>query len=338
MLIEVDSPACLPLGLAKFGENKHCLLGLTVQHPPVQLFAQAHSKLQITGPRADKGYEQARRFLQHHQLAYQAEVEIELSAPNFVGLGSEAMLGLSLAKALSWVHGLPEEKRNPIAWAQSLNLPPENALEIYGFDRGGLLLVDIVPGTDNTLPALLRRHEIDHPEKEAWAFVFYFPNTPAGASPTLEAEQRLALWNAASFLSSESGRLIDEALWPAVESNDFDAFSHSLLSLHQLNLEALAQAGTPQQISPENEPILTLMRQSRAIACGQNLTGLSLYGLVQGGPASRELRQKIRNYVGYFGGTVMATITANRGVAETVRDENLAANKMIPLRLNLPQQ
>jgi predicted sugar kinase len=323
MLIEIAAPASLPLGLVRF-EDKTCLLGLTVQHPPVNLFAGSHSKLQISGPRADKGHEQAVRFLDNLRLKPQAQVEIEYAVPMFVGLGSEASLGLSIAKALAWIHNLPAEQQNMPVWAQALGLGPSQGLEYWGFDQGGLLLVDAEPKVAGQMPGLLRRREIEHTEKEAWSLVFYFPNVPDETPETLEADRLTALLQAAPHLSKNSGRLVDEKLWPAVASDDIELFGQTLLALQQMNEAALTRAGTPLEISTDDQAILDLMRASGAVAWGQNLTGLSFYGLVKGGQASRELRKKVRAHVGFFGGIVLATITDNRGVGEAVRDENLA--------------
>ncbi len=80
MLIEIGAPVCLPLGLVQV-DNKTCLLGLTLQHPPVHLSAQAYAGFMVTGARADIGYKYATRFLDCHQLEHRANVEIELAIP-----------------------------------------------------------------------------------------------------------------------------------------------------------------------------------------------------------------------------------------------------------------
>lgn len=340
MLIEVGAPAMLPLGLVKIADDprsKICLLGLTVQHPPAQIFAQAHPKLQISGPRADLAYEQALRFLQQHHLKQQGEVEIEYTIPNLVGLGSEAMQGLALAKALAWVHNLPAESQQTTALAQALNLESQHALEMWGFDRGGLLLLDLDSMAEHGLPPLIRRQEIDHKEKFAWVFVFYFPDDTSAVSDAkhLEAERRANLLQAAPHLSSETGQLVTEKLWPAVENDDFETFAHNLLALHRMNEEALVKAGLPSVIKAEDQAVLEVMRENGALAWGQNLTGYSFYGLIKGGQASRELRKKLRKHVGFFGGTILATITDNRGVVEIIRDKSLADDKLAPIRVKV---
>jgi predicted sugar kinase len=337
MLIEVGAPAMLPLGLVKFEtevQSKICLLGLTVKHPPVQIFAQAHSTLQISGPRADLAYQQAHRFLQHYHLKPQGEVEIEYTIPNLVGLGSEASQGLALAKALAWVHDLPSEAQHSADFAQVLQLEPRQALEVRGFEQGGLLLLDLTAPPEQGLPPLVRRLEIEHSEKEAWAFVFYFPDDTSTVPETLETEQWANLLQASSHLSSETGQLVDEKLWPAVANDDFETFAQSLLRLHQLNEAALGKAGHTRVVKAEDQAVLEVMRENGAVAWGQNLSGYSFYGLIKGGQASRDLRKKLRDHIGFFGGTILATITDNRGAAEAIKNKSLDDDKLSPIRVN----
>ncbi|MDX1523275.1 MAG: hypothetical protein R3264_16740 [Anaerolineae bacterium] len=331
MLIEVGSPATLPLGLVKFnddGAEKICLLGLTVQHPPVQMFAEKRNKFQITGPRADLAHRFAAQFYKHHHLKPQVELEIESTIPNLVGLGSATMLGLSVHKALSWTQQFSEEQRQTEAFAQVLALEPWQTLDLWGFDRGGLLLIDLERLSPDGLPTISKRQEIQHKEKEAWAFVFYFPDRTETLPETLEAERWAALFKSSSHLSDETGELVTAKLWPAVEADDVETFGESLLALHQLNEEALAKAGTPLEIAPEDLAVLDVMRDTGAVAWGQNLTGFSFYGLIKGGQPSRVLRKNIRDKVGFFGGTVLATITDNRGSVEAIHNRAIDEGQM----------
>jgi predicted sugar kinase len=317
MLIEVGAPCCLPLGLIRF-PDKTALLGIILQHPPVDVFAEAAAHFGVTGPRADLGYEQARRFLSHHRLEPRAEVEIELAIPAFMGLGSEAMLGLSLARALAWVYGLPTH--DTPALAHAVGLEPEHGLELWGFDRGGLLLVAADHGAALETPPL-RRAPIAHLDhEEAWSFVFHLPRVPLGTPATLEADRRARLLRSAPHLSVETSHLLEAGLWPALEQNDLAAFARALMAIQQLNYEALAEAGTPHAVTGEAQAVLDVMRDHGALAWGQCLGGLGLYGLVKGASASIELRHHLSRHVGIYGGVVMATITDNDGARHTLRE------------------
>ncbi|MBL7164726.1 MAG: hypothetical protein ISS57_19230 [Anaerolineales bacterium] len=317
MLIEIGAPSVLPFGLVRL-ENKTCLLGITVQHPPVHLSTKAYTGFKITGARGDVGYEYATKFLDYHQLKHQAEVEIELAIPAFVGLGSEAILGLSIAQTLSQLNGLTSEKNDPSALAKAIDLKPQNALELWGFDQGGLLLVES-DSPAGEVPGIIRRQEIQHDDKEAWAFVLHFPRIPGDTPKTLEAQRLENLLQAAPHLSNESGELV-ENLWSAVDDDNLENFAHALRELSKLNDEALASAGISAPLSQEEQAILNVMLENGALTCGRSVTGLALYALVKGSSATVSLRHALRDHVGHHGGTAMATITDNHGARVVIKD------------------
>src|SRR5215207_1778543 len=179
MQIELTSPACLLLGLTQL-DRQICQLGITLQFPQIQLLARNSSALAVSGARADLARQQAERFFQHHHLSPQAEIEIELAIPQFMGMGSSAMLGLSVARALSTLHALPAD--DGAGLARSVGLADDEALEMHAFAQGGLLLV-------GEQGELLRRHAIAHSdEADDWVFVFVLPRPPAAMIETLEID------------------------------------------------------------------------------------------------------------------------------------------------------
>ena len=334
MLIELNSPCSLPLGAARMETKPGAatsLLGLTLKFPLVQLAAQKRpGGLYVTGPRAHLAHQQAERYLAHHHLDRQAEIEIEWAIPNHMGLGSEPLLGLSVARASAWI--TDGDVNDTPALAQAIGLGSEHAPAVWGFHQGGLLLV-AGEGEAGQLPPVLRRASIEHNDKDKdWAFVLFLPYAPDDVSPTLEADRLAALLRAAPRLPADAGRLVAEQLWPAVEQDDIGAFAQALMALEQMNREALAQAGTAVTIAPDHQAILDLMRANGALAWGQSLTGLALYGLVRGAEASRELRRKIMAHVGHFGGTLLASITDNTGARHKVKDERLEDARLKPIK------
>lgn len=336
MLIEISSPACLPLGLVRTSGAKVCLLGVTLQHPPVNLFAQPGQGLKITGARADKAREHADQFYRHHRLIPGAEIEIELAVPSMMGLGSDAVLGLTVARALAWVHNLPMNQAGPLAAASGIG--PEHALEIWAFARGGLLAVEAASADGGSLPPLERRQVISHQENAAWAFVFLFPKVPKNTLDHLESEKLNALRRAAPYLSADSRRTFEEELWPAAEKDDFESFASALTKVQQQNEEALAQAGAPVTLTEAERGVLEVMRDNGASAWGRSLTGLGLYGLVKGAALSVDLRAKLQDHVGLFGGIVMAAVTDNDGARHNTTETSLDYNKAQMRATNLPSE
>lgn len=304
MQTELTAPSCLLLGLAQL-DGQICQLGITLQFPQIQLLARAAPALLVSGARADLARKQAEHFFQHHDLSPQAEIEIELAIPQFMGLGSAAMLGLSIARALSTLHALPPD--DLVGLARSVGLADDEALEVHAFAQGGLLLV----GEDR---ALLRRHAIAHPdEADDWVFVFVLPRPPSETPETLERDQRAVLRARSRYLGAETANTITADLWLAVERDDIEVFAQALACIQELNQAALARAGWPATRTPQEQTILDIMRDAGALAAGRTLAGLGLYGLIKGGGPSRELRRTLTERLGYFGGTVMASICDNNG-------------------------
>jgi predicted sugar kinase len=342
MQLELTSPACLLLGLVPL-DGQICQLGVTLCYPPIELLARAAPALAITGGRADLAYRQAERCYAYwrgeasppRSPAWerepgdgeqtlprspagergvggegQAEIEIELAIPAFMCMGSGALLGLSVARALAALHGHPAE--DALQLAQAVDLNSEEALEAHAFALGGLLLVD----GDG---ALRRRQPIaDHDEAEDWVFVLALPRVPPGTPEALEAQRRQALRAAAARLDPDTGRVCTAQLWPAVERDDIAAFASALMAVQAANYAALAQAGQPIELSEEERAILEIMRAGGALAWGRCISGLGLYGLIKGGGPSRELRRRITEQQGYFGAAVMATLCDNHGARQRV--------------------
>ncbi|MDX8400506.1 MAG: hypothetical protein R8K20_09705 [Gallionellaceae bacterium] len=318
MLIEIGAQAVLPFGVVQL-ENKPCLLGITVQHPPVHLSAKAYAGYKITGARGNVAYEYATKYLDYHQRKHRAEVEIELAIPSLVGLGSEAMLGVSVAEALSQLNELTSEKSDPIALAKAIDLKPQNALELWGFNQGGLLLVES-DSASGDVPKIIRREEIQHEDRDAWAFVLYLPRIPEGTPDALESQRLENILQAASYLSKESCDLAMEELWTAVKDDNLENFAQALEKISGWNNDALASAGISAPLSQEEQATLAVMRKNGAHTCGRSATGLTLYALVKGSAATVAMRHALRDHVGYYGGTAMATVTDNQGARIVIKD------------------
>ena len=302
--IELTTPNCLVLGLVDL-DSAIGQLGITLQYPPIQMLARDADALQITGGRADLAAQQATRFFEHHNLAPRGEIEIELAVPQFMGLGSAAMMGLTVARALAALHGLPHDDAQ--ALARSVELADDEALEMHAFAQGGVLLVD-------DSGALRQRSQIAHDtEKDDWVWVFVLPRVPAGTREILEHERRVALHAAAAHLDPAATQRATNDMWSAVEQDDIVAFARALDGLRAANDNALDRAGALIAPSDDEQQVLEMMRAGGALHAGRTLTGLALYGLIEGGGPSRELRRTLTTQLGYFGGTVMATLADNQG-------------------------
>jgi predicted sugar kinase len=283
MPIEITSPCCLHLGLARAEDGALSELGLTLQHPPIQLAARPAAQLSVVGPRADIAAAEAAR------LNLTGEIEIELAIPANMGLGSNAMMACA-------VHGSLDPK----------GLQDPSGLHAHAFVGGGLLLV-----RDDGL--LKRRAAIAHAhEDDTWVFVLVLPKEPDDLTEAFEADWRSQLIGFARHLPHGMDAEV-AVLFDAVERDDSNAFAVALSHIHAANEAALATSGHARALTDQDRDILGFMRANGAAFAARALTGLGLYGLVKGGPASRTLRKALTQHLGYFGPLVMASICDNHG-------------------------
>ena len=313
MQVELTSPACLLLGMANV-DGQPYQLGITLQYPPIQLAAHSSDTLAITGGRADLAYQQAERFLQHNNLPLRGEVEIELAIPSFMGLGSAAMLTMSMAATFAVLNGLPVDDIPALARAAGL-LADDGALEAQAFTQGGLLLVDRHGNALQRFAIPPRGDEGD------WVWVLVLPRVPSDTSASLEAERRSALFAASAQLADQTGRLVAADLWPAAERDDIAAFARALERIQLLNDAALDHGGIRPELSDAERTILNVMRENGALVCGRAPTGLGLYALIRGGGPSRSMRRALTDHLGIFGGSVMASICNNTGARLQSKEE-----------------
>jgi predicted sugar kinase len=317
MRIDIGAPCSLMLGMVrKEGPNgdQVALLGVALQHPPISLAAAPAPRLFVSGSRADLAYAQGEHFLAHTPGAKPAEIEIDLAIPSLMGLGSEAMLGLSMARALAELSGLPGEEAG--ALARNVGLHASQGLEVAAFEQGGVLLVQAggtsARGPD--FPRPLRRYALEHSDpKQAWAFVLHWPRPARGTLATVEADRRAAWLKAADHLSRESGHLLQTELWPALEADDLNRFAAALMQLQAFNQAALKQAGAWEAPTPDAQAVLDVLRLNGAVAWGESPTGLARFGLIRGAQPSIDLRHALSEHVGIEGGTVMAAICDTGG-------------------------
>jgi predicted sugar kinase len=244
--------------------------------------------LHVSGARADLAHRQS------SALGVSGDIEIELAIPANMGLGSDRMLQACMARL-----AMTGRARRDAGAA------PARSLADHAFDRGGLLLV-----SDDA--RLLERAEIAHSdEKEDWAFVLVLPREPDGLPEHYESQRLAALIAAAA--DGPDGQAEAALLFAAARDDDFTGFARGLAAVHSTSEAMLSSAGADQPLTDRDREILGIMRAHGAAMCARALTGLGLYGLIQGGEPSRALRKVLVGRLGYFGPLVMASICDNRG-------------------------
>lgn len=319
--IEISIPAVFPLAIANINENgirKAAMLGVTLQHPPIQFKAAKQKKMTIYGPRADHVRKCAEAYAKKNGLTQAVEIIIDHTSPSMVGVGSDSMLALGAAQAVAWANGLDFEDVD--ALAEDMNISQSDPLAYWAYKKGGFLLVELNQAA-GVVPTLLRHHTIQHRANVAWVFLYHFPKIPQGTAESVEADRLAALKTAVSDLPTETGELIVDALWPALLKDEFEPFSEALMALRQINESVLKSHESWLAPTENTLKALDVFEKGKAAAWGESYTGISAFGLLKGGAASQEVRAKLLHEIGYFGGQFVASIADNVGARFTLRKE-----------------
>jgi predicted sugar kinase len=289
MRINLICPSLLHLGFLPANDGALCELGITLQHPQIQLAARPATTLGVSGPRADVALATAQKFLHKHHLSAHGDIEIELAIPAHMGLGSDSMLTASIKNVFTLWHDVRTSFRVTLAE--------------HAFAQGGLLLT-------NDEGLVQKRVTLAHPnDDDAWVFVMVLPKEPDDFAETFETQQLHKLRNALPYLPSTN----QSALFDAIARNDFGAFAEALSAIHAANIAALEANASPINLTDKDTDILNFMRAHGAAFTWRAITGLALVGLIKGAQPSRALRKALTEKLGYFGPLVMASICDNHG-------------------------
>lgn len=308
--LTIAGPSVLPLALAHPTPGMPpATLGIALQHPPLDLTTIRRKRHSVTGARADFASMVADRYLASVSDSHPAEIEIELAVPLRQGLSSDAGLALATAAGLAWANG--HDQTDLSALSTVAGLTPHQHLARLGFARGGLLLA----GHDGQL---VWRTDITHEDaRHDWVFVMVLQRPEAGIPDDVEQQRRDRLKSAGSRLADTVKPLA--ALRHAVAEDDLAGFAEALGVLTSASELALRDAGWP-PFSEREQGVFAVMGDNGAVATGRSLSGLALWGLIEGASPSQTLRKALRKHLGYYSGTIMASVCDNEGM-RMVEDE-----------------
>ena len=328
--IEIGTPAVLPLAFAKMDVDeveKAVMLGITLQHPPIHYVVGKNKDLKAYGPRAHVARRFVRAYVASSGAEVSAEIKIENTSPALVGFGSDPLLALSSAQAMAWVND--HDYEDSATLAQHVGVGADDALAYWSFQEGGVLLVEMA-SEDGAMPKLLRRYHLEHQAHLAWAINFHFPLNPNDAPDSLEQDRYALVKAAADAMPSESGNIINDVLWPALENDDIETFGSALMQLREMNLRQLGQSAEWQAPNEHAENVMRIMRENGAVAAGESYTGIAVFSFVRGSLLSQQIRAALMKQIGYFKGQFEHTVTDNDGSRLTVKDAAMPKLHRLP--------
>jgi beta-ribofuranosylaminobenzene 5'-phosphate synthase len=269
-------------------------LGAAVPTPSVLLEAAPAPELRVDGPDRDRAEEFARRFLEYHGLAIGARLLIHRTIPAHSGLGSGTQLGLSVARALAELAGLPVD---PAELARAVSRGRRSAIGTWTFALGGFIVEGGRRAGSNEIAPLLARFAVP----DRWRCVIAVPRGAPGLSGEAEVAAFDQLRPPPESQVERVAHLVLMQLLPALVEADLPSFGSALTEVQRITGAWFA----PQQggvFAPG--PTATLverMAEWGAAGVGQSSWGPAAYGLVDGEEAARSLARRARGLVGAAG-------------------------------------
>jgi len=293
----VEAPARLHFGVLdlrgalgrRFGG-----IGAAAPSPTLLVSATAAPTIEITGEDADRAADFAARFLAHHRLKGGARLTVHRTLPPHAGLGSGTQLALAVARALAEIHGVSIDAPG---LARAVGRAQRSAIGTFTFAGGGLVLEGgRYPDRGSVAPLLARL-----PFPPAWRCVVAVPHASPGMSGSAEAEAFAQLPPAPEREVERVAHLVLMALLPAIADGDLARFGPALTEIQSITGRWFApvQGGT---FTPG--PTAALVRRMvewGASGVGQSSWGPTVYGIVEGEDAGRQLADRVRVELGPTG-------------------------------------
>ena len=294
----VEAPARLHFGVLDLrGSLGRRFGGLGAAIPQPSLLVEVApdlDRVSAEGADADRAAEFARRYLEHQGLSGGVRVVVHRRIPAHSGLGSGTQLGLSVARGLAELHGLPT---GPTVLARAVSRGRRSAIGTWAFALGGFIVEGgRRPGDDGVAP-LIGRYEVP----ARWRCVVAIPPGKPGLSGEAEASAFGQLPPPPEGEAERVSHLVLMQLLPALVQGDIGSFGAALSEVQRITGAWFA----PQQggvFAPGlGEALIRNMAEWGAAGVGQSSWGPAVYGLVDGDEAAAALAGRCREFLGGHG-------------------------------------
>jgi beta-RFAP synthase len=287
-------------------------LGAAIPSPSLLLeAARVRDGVSAEGPDSARAAEFARRFLSVHGIGGGARLVVHQRIPAHSGLGSGTQLGLSVARALAELYGLPAE---PAELARAVSRGQRSAIGTWAFALGGFIVEGGRRPDEAGIAPLIGRFEIP----ERWRCVVAVPPGSPGLSGEAEAAAFEQLPPPPEGEVERVSHLVLMQLLPALVEGDLGSFGEALSAVQRITGAWFA----PQQggvFAPgDGERLIRQMAAWGAAGVGQSSWGPAVYGLVEGADAGLALAERCRDFLAgkglvYEGGFARSGARVGRG-------------------------
>jgi beta-RFAP synthase len=297
----VESPARLHFGLLDLrGSLGRMFGGVGAAAPAItaRVSVTRAEAVRAWGPDADRAAEFARRFLAHHGIATGADVRVDRAIPSHSGLGSGTQLALCIAQALAELHGIHATAPE---LALAVGRARRSAVGTWTFAGGGFVLEGGRRQNDDRVAPLLARLAFP----TTWRCVVAIPDARPGVSGAAETAAFATLAPPPEHEVERVSHLVLMAMLPSIVDGDIVAFGRALTEVQRLNGGWFAEAQGGTFAPGGTTQLVTRMLEWGAAGVGQSSWGPTMYGVVEGDDAARELSAVARDAL-HGAGTVYA--------------------------------
>ena len=281
----VESPARLHFGLLDLrGSLGRMFGGIGAPAPAIttRVSVARAETLRASGPDADRAVEFARRFLTCHGLTVGADVRVERAIPSHTGLGSGTQLALCIARALAELYGI---QATVPELAMAAGRARRSAVGTWIFAGGGFVLEGGRRQNDDRVAPLLAR--LTFPS--SWRCVVAIPDARPGVSGAAETAAFATLASPPEHEVERVSHLVLMAMLPSIVDGDLVTFGRALTEVQRLNGGWFAAAQGGMFVPGETTTLVRRMLDWGVAGVGQSSWGPTVYGVVEGDDAAREL-------------------------------------------------
>lgn len=290
----VEAPARLHFGVldlrGKLG-RRFGGLGAAIPSPSLLLEAVRADRVTAEGPDADRAAGFATRWFAYQGVSGGAHIRIHRAIPSHSGLGSGTQLGLSVARALSELHGIAADSTE---LARSTGRGQRSAIGTWAFALGGFLVEGgRRPGSAAIAPLLAR-----FPIPGTWRCVVAVPEGGRGLSGKAEARAFEQLPSPPDQEVERVAHLVLMQLLPALVEGDLPSFGSALSTIQRITGSWFAAEQGGVFAPGPTEKLVAEMAGLGAVGVGQSSWGPAVYGLVGSPDAAAALARRIQGSLG----------------------------------------
>lgn len=275
---QIKAPSRLHFGLLARGPSaprQFGGLGLMIEQPGVEIYAEFAGEWSATGPLADRvlrvasdvAAEMSRSGRESRALSFQ----VVRVAPQHAGLGTGTQLSLAVARLVATSIGWNDASVHELATLCGRGL--RSGVGIHGFDAGGLVVEGGHKGDGGIAPLLSR---LEFPPE--WSALVVMPTSSEGLHGPDELHAFASLPSMPESETDRLCRLVLLGVLPSVAERDLDGFGSSLEEIQHRVGSWFAPAQGGVFASRRSEEIVDWLRREGLKGAGQSSWGPTLYG------------------------------------------------------------